>query len=126
VKSARAEAQRAEYRDGHTRGLVHRVTPNGAKTWAVVYRRRSDSRRRRYAIGAYPAFSLTEASPCIGYEDESTQVPENGRRAPLQSELSRLSSLHTRSGNPRHARQPPGVPPVVLNPIAKPEIASAR
>jgi Arm DNA-binding domain len=73
VKSARAETQRAEYRDAHTRGLVLRVTPNGAKTWAVVYRRRSDSRRRRYAIGAYPTISLTEASTCIGYEDESTQ-----------------------------------------------------
>jgi Arm DNA-binding domain/Phage integrase central domain len=61
VKSARAEAQRVEYRDGHTRGLVLRVTPNGAKTWAVVYRRGSDSRRRRYTMGAYPAFSLSEA-----------------------------------------------------------------
>ncbi|MGD9671447.1 MAG: tyrosine-type recombinase/integrase [Hyphomicrobiaceae bacterium] len=61
VKSARTESHRLEYRDGHTRGLVLRVTPNGAKTWAVVYRRRSDSRKRRYTIGAYPAFSLTEA-----------------------------------------------------------------
>ena len=53
--------QRAEYRDGHTRGLVLRITPNGKKTWAVFYRRKSDARKRRYTIGAYPAFSLNEA-----------------------------------------------------------------
>ncbi len=61
VKTAKAGVQRVEYRDGHTRGLVLRVTPTGAKTWAVVFRRRSDSRRRRYTIGAYPAYTLTEA-----------------------------------------------------------------
>jgi integrase len=61
VKTAKAGVQRVEYRDGHTRGLVLRVTPTGTKTWAVVYRRRSDSRRRRYTIGAYPAYTLTEA-----------------------------------------------------------------
>ena len=61
VKNAGSGAQRVEYRDGHTRGLVLRVTPSGAKSWAVVYRRRSDARRRRYTIGPYPAFSLTDA-----------------------------------------------------------------
>ena len=61
VKNAQPRTQRAEFRDGHTRGLVLRVTPNGVKTWAVLYRRRSDARKRRYTIGSYPAFSLTDA-----------------------------------------------------------------
>lgn len=61
VKKVRPGTQRVEYRDGHTRGLVLRVTPHGAKTWAVLYRRKSDARKRRYTIGAYPAFSLEDA-----------------------------------------------------------------
>ena len=61
MKKVQAGPDRAEYRDGHTRGLVLRITPNGKKTWAVIYRRKSDARKRRYTIGAYPAFSLEEA-----------------------------------------------------------------
>jgi integrase len=56
VRNAQAASHRIEHRDGHTRGLVLRVTPKGAKTWAVLYRRRSDARKRRYTIGSYPAF----------------------------------------------------------------------
>lgn len=63
VKNAKSGAQRVEYRDGHTRGLALRVTPNGAKSWAVLYRRRSDARRRRCTIGTYPAFSLADDRP---------------------------------------------------------------
>ena len=61
VRTVRAQHARAEFRDGYTRGLVLRVTPNGTKTWAVIYRRRSDARKRRYTIGAYPAISLADA-----------------------------------------------------------------
>ena len=61
MKKVQAGPDRAEYRDGHTRGLVLRITPNGKKTWTVIYRRKSDARKRRYTIGAYPAFSLEEA-----------------------------------------------------------------
>jgi integrase len=61
VRNARPGTARIEHRDGHTRGLVLRVTPRGVKSWAVVYRRRSDGRKRRYTIGNYPAVTLTEA-----------------------------------------------------------------
>ena len=61
VRNARPGPARVEHRDGHTRGLVLRVTPLGVKSWAVVYRRRSDGRKRRYTIGNYPAVTLTEA-----------------------------------------------------------------
>ena len=61
VKRVEAAPRRVEYQDGHTRGLVLRLTPNGKKSWAVIYRRKSDARKRRYTIGAYPDFSLDEA-----------------------------------------------------------------
>ena len=61
VESVKAGPQRTEYRDGHTRGLVLRLTPNGIKSWAVLYRRKSDSRKRRCTIGTYPEFSLAAA-----------------------------------------------------------------
>lgn len=61
VETVKAKRQRSEHRDGHTRGLVLRVTPNGGKSWAVVYRRKSDGRKRRYTIGTYPEFSLADA-----------------------------------------------------------------
>ena len=61
VKKVQPGTQRVDIGDRHTRGLVLRVTPHGAKTWAVLYRRKSDTRKRRYTIGAYPAFSLEDA-----------------------------------------------------------------
>jgi integrase len=61
VKKAQAGHQRIEFRDSHTRGLVLRVTPNRNKSWAVIYRRKSDRRKRRYTIGPYPAVSLEAA-----------------------------------------------------------------
>ena len=66
VKKVRPGTQRVEYRDGHTRGLVLRVTPHGAKTWAVLYRRKSDARKRRYTIGAYPHSRWR--TPAIGHK----------------------------------------------------------
>ncbi len=61
VETIKAGRERTEHRDGHTRGLILRVTPNGIKSWAVLYRRKSDGRRRRYTIGSYPEFSLADA-----------------------------------------------------------------
>jgi integrase len=61
VETVKVGPQRSEYRDGHTRGLALRVTPNGIKSWAVLYRRKSDSRKRRCTIGTYPEFSLAAA-----------------------------------------------------------------
>jgi len=61
VETAKAGARRVDHVDGHTRGLMLRVTPTGTKSWAVLYRRRADARKRRYTIGSYPEFSLEEA-----------------------------------------------------------------
>ena len=61
VETVKAGMHRVEHVDGHTRGLVLRVTPAGAKSWAVLYRRQSDGRKRRYTVGSYPEFSLEQA-----------------------------------------------------------------
>ena len=37
------------------------MTPNGVKSWAYLYRRQSDKRRRRVTLGKFPAMGLKEA-----------------------------------------------------------------
>lgn len=61
VDTVALKETRVDYRDGHTRGLILRVTPNGSKSWSVSYSRRSDGRKRRCTIGRYPDFSLEAA-----------------------------------------------------------------
>lgn len=95
VETVRAKRQRTEHRDGYTRGLVLRVTPNGIKSWAVLYRRKSDGRKRRYTIGTYPEFSLadarTQAEAIVARvsrgEDPAAQV--QARNAALTFDLAR-------------------------------------
>ena len=50
---------RTEYWDLLLPGFVLRVTANGAKSWAVMYR--VHGRRRRYTLGSYPNLSLAKA-----------------------------------------------------------------
>lgn len=60
AKPALGEA-RLELRDLETRGLELRVTKGGAKTWALLYTRKSDGTVRRVTIGPYPQVGLAEA-----------------------------------------------------------------
>jgi Arm DNA-binding domain len=52
---------RTDYWDEMLRGLVLRVTPQGAKTWNVVYTRELDGVKVRHTIGRFPALSLEKA-----------------------------------------------------------------
>ncbi len=61
VKKVVTTEPRLEVRDALVRGLDLRVTSNGAKSWSVLYTRRSDGKRRRFVIGAYPTIGLEEA-----------------------------------------------------------------
>jgi len=55
VRSARAiDGKRTDYSDRKSRGLYLRVTPAGAKSWAVIYRRKSDNRQRRLTLAPIP------------------------------------------------------------------------
>lgn len=60
IESVNVES-RADFTDPDVKGLVLRVTPNGSKSWAYLYRRQSDGRRRRVTIGEFPHIGLQEA-----------------------------------------------------------------
>ena len=62
VESLKADgASRKEIRDGKVPGLLLRVSEKGTKSWSVLYRRKSDGRRRRFTCGNYPQVSLADA-----------------------------------------------------------------
>jgi integrase len=52
---------RRDFTDPQSKGLTLRVTHNGSKSWALLYRRASDGRKRRTTIGPYPEIGLAEA-----------------------------------------------------------------
>ncbi len=53
--------ERTDYQDDAVRGLALRVSPNGTKTWNVVFTRESDSAKQRVKLGRYPAMTLEKA-----------------------------------------------------------------
>jgi integrase len=55
------EGRRTEIRDGKVRGLILRISEKGTKSWSVLYRRKSDGRRRRCMCGSYPQITLADA-----------------------------------------------------------------
>ena len=61
VDTVKATGARLEIRDAKVEGLELRVTTNGAKTWALRYRRQSDSAKRTHTLGRYPEMKLEEA-----------------------------------------------------------------
>lgn len=60
IESARTPSdQRLELWDATLRGLVLRVTPDGIRTWCIVYRHHG--RKRRLTLGRYPGLGLAAA-----------------------------------------------------------------
>ena len=45
--------KRCHFTDPNTNGLELRVTPQGGKTWAFRYVRKSDGKKRRVTIGKF-------------------------------------------------------------------------
>ena len=54
-------AKRTDFTDPAQKGLTLRVTPSGSKTWALLYRRQSDGKKRRVTIGEFADKGLAEA-----------------------------------------------------------------
>ena len=52
---------RTDFTDPETKGLNLRVTPQGSRTWALLYRRKGDSKKRRVTLGEFPQIGLSEA-----------------------------------------------------------------
>jgi len=59
VKTLPADGGRRDFRDSLERGLILRVTPNGARSFSLDYR--FGGRRRRYTIGDVEDISLADA-----------------------------------------------------------------
>jgi hypothetical protein len=55
-------AKRTDFTDPDHKGLTLRVTPGGTRTWALLYRRRSDGKKRRVTIGEFPEKGLAAAN----------------------------------------------------------------
>lgn len=53
--------ERTDFQDEMVRGLALRVSPNGTRTWNVVYMRESDGTKQRVKLGRYPAMTLEKA-----------------------------------------------------------------
>jgi len=95
VETVKAPAgKRLEIRDGKCAGLVLRVTPDSERTravksWALLYRRQSDGKRRRLTLGTYPDVDLSEARLRVGEartavgRGEDPAAEKQGRRKGL-------------------------------------------
>lgn len=59
VQSLKPTDQRVEYFDGVVGGLALRVSPQGAKSWVLLYR--VHRRLRRWTLGTFPTLSLADA-----------------------------------------------------------------
>tara|TARA_R110002020_G_scaffold6361_13_gene26900 strand:+ start:178 stop:1398 length:1221 start_codon:yes stop_codon:yes gene_type:complete len=59
-KSVSAD-ERTDYQDDVVRGLSLRVSPNGTKTWNVIFTRESDGAKQRVKLGRYPSLTLEKA-----------------------------------------------------------------
>jgi integrase len=62
---------RTDFIDPDNAGLILRVTPRGAKSWAFLYRRQGDQRRRRVTLGRFPVMGLKGARvAAAGYKEK--------------------------------------------------------
>lgn len=59
VRSLRPGTQRADYRDGHSPGLILTVLPSGRKQWSVRYV--VAGKHKRHVLGDYPDLTLSKA-----------------------------------------------------------------
>ena len=61
IRNMKAPASgRIEFNDSRCRGLTHRITASGEKTWAFRYRDRA-GRSQRLTMGRYPDLGLAAA-----------------------------------------------------------------
>jgi integrase len=61
IQGLKPSAKPADYFDSKARGLNLRVTPNGVKSWSVLFTSPRDGKRARISIGTYPATPLVTA-----------------------------------------------------------------
>lgn len=61
VQALRADGRRLEVRDAKVPGLVLRVTPTGAKSWSLQFRRKGHNSTLRLTLGTFPETGIARA-----------------------------------------------------------------
>lgn len=61
VAGAKAKRKPIDYFDAKTSGLNLRVTPNGVRSWFLIFTSPKDGKRARVTLGRYPQTSLARA-----------------------------------------------------------------
>jgi len=82
---------RTDFTDPNTKGLMLRVTPHGAKTWAILYNRKGDGKKRRFTLGPFPALSLADARELA--EAKKVQIRAGADPAALLSEYKKANTV---------------------------------
>ena len=82
---------RTDFTDPNTKGLMLRVTPHGAKTWAILYNRKGDGKKRRVTLGQFPALSLAAARELA--EAKKVQIRAGVDPAALLTEYKRANTV---------------------------------
>jgi hypothetical protein len=61
IQGLKPSTKPIDYFDSRARGLNLRITPNGVKSWSVMFTSPRDGKRARISIGTYPATPLVTA-----------------------------------------------------------------
>ncbi|WP_045836431.1 site-specific integrase [Hyphomicrobium sp. 99] len=89
IEKLKPSGQRREIADAHMPGLYLIVQPSGSKSWAVRYRLAGAS--RKFTIGPYPGFSLTDARDAAG---AALRAAARGEDPGLSRREARAAELH--------------------------------
>ena len=117
IRQARVpEAGRVELWDSKVRGLLLRVTPNGARSWSVFYRFRGE--KRLFTLGAYRPEETADRGPharrgpaqgprhpAAPWTTAATRTGRSAPPAPRPSARARRSPTSRSDGSPRAARR---------------------
>jgi hypothetical protein len=75
---------RKDLYDSKVTGLILRVTPSGARTWAVEYR--ANGRKRRYTLGPYKSEGIRgKAYTLAAARDEARSCSPRSASAPIHT-----------------------------------------
>lgn len=84
-------SKRTDFTDPSTKGLMLRVTPHGTKTWAMLYNRKGDGKKRRITLGEFPALGLADARALA--EAKKVQVRSGGDPAGLLADYKKADTV---------------------------------
>ena len=120
-------AKTGDYFDAKTPGLNLRVTPNGVRTWFIVFTSLKDGKRARATLGRYPQTSLAKARAKAGEARSYLEEGQDPRdafaaeagtmtvRALITSFLSKYVRPNLRSAKAIERRLSKNVTPLIGN-----------